>query len=107
MLFKNRVRDASRSLVFPGNTLSGPNLSEFFMSGETTISDWEDYGFTDYTDRSLLTDFTERLKQLSSKSREKRRQEELLEELVREHIEGKSKPTSLIKSILGKLLERI
>jgi hypothetical protein len=77
------------------------------MSGETTITDWEEYGFTDYTDRSLLTDFTEGLKQLSRKSREKRRQEMLLKELVREHIEGKSKHTSIIKSILGKLLKRV
>ena len=78
-----------------------------FMTSEATISDWENYELTDYTDHSLLKDITEGLKHISYKSREKRRQGELLDELVQEHIESESKSTPIIiKSILDNLSKR-
>ena len=73
------------------------------MSSDNTISGWE-ADSTDYGDRSLITDISQTLTNLSSKNRAKRRQEKLRRNLVQEHFEQKQRPKSRVISILGRFL---
>lgn len=70
---------------------------------DTTISDWEGLDFTDHPNRSLITDISQTLTNMSSENRTKRRKDKLREDLVREHIEDKQRPGSRLKSIFHKL----
>jgi hypothetical protein len=72
------------------------------MSGDNTISGWE-VDETDYGDRSLMTDISLTLTNMSSKNRAKRRQQKLRQDLVREYFEQKQRPKTRIQSILKKL----
>jgi len=56
------------------------------MSGDNTISGWE-VDATDYGDRSLMTDISLTLTNMSSKNRAKRRKQKLRQDLVREYFE--------------------
>jgi hypothetical protein len=73
------------------------------MTGDNTGSDGENLDATDTTDRSLITDISESLSYLSSKSRKKRQREKLRKELVQEHIEYQKKEPSLLQSLADKL----
>lgn len=70
---------------------------------DNTISDREGIELTDHTDRSLITDISRSLNYISGESRAKRQQQQLLEALVREHIEDKQHAPSFLKSMLLKL----
>ena len=70
---------------------------------ETTISDWEEFDFTDHSHRSLITDISQTLTNMSSENRALRRKDKLREDLVREHIEDKQRPGSRLKFIFHKL----
>ena len=72
------------------------------MSGDNTISGWE-VDVTDYGDRSLMTDISLTLTNMSSKNRAKRRQQKLRQELVHEHFEQKQSPKTKLQFILNKL----
>ena len=72
------------------------------MSGNNTISGWE-VDVTDSGDRSLMTDISLTLTNMSSKNRAKRRQQKLRQDLVREYFEQKQRPKTRIQSILNKL----
>ena len=61
------------------------------MSGDKTISGW-DVDATDYGDRSLMTDISLTLTNMSSKNRAKRRKQKLRQDLVREYFEQKQRP---------------
>ena len=77
---------------------------DFFMSENSTISDWE-FDFTDHTDRRLITDISRTLTNMSSENRTKRRQMKLREDLVREHIEDKRRSKPIHLSIFRKLFK--
>jgi hypothetical protein len=64
----------------------------------------KDFDFTDHTDRSLVTDISNTLNNLSRENRAKRRMQKLREELVREYIDNKKQPPSFLKSLFSKLL---
>lgn len=68
-----------------------------------TGSDGENLDTTDNTDRSLITNISDSLSYLSSKSRKKRQREKLRKELVQEHIEYQKKEPSLLQSLADKL----
>ncbi len=70
---------------------------------DTTISGWEGSDFTDHSNRSLITDISQTLTNMSIENRAKRRMQKLREDLVREHVEDKERPRSRFKSILHKL----
>jgi hypothetical protein len=72
------------------------------MSGDNTISGRE-VDVTDYGDRSLMTDISLTLTNMSSKNRAKRRQQKLRQDLVHEHFEQKQGPKTKLQSILNKL----
>ena len=72
------------------------------MSGNNTISGWE-VDVTDSGDRSLMTDISLTLTNMSSKNRAKRRQQKLRQDLVREYFEQKQSPKTKLQSILNKL----
>jgi hypothetical protein len=73
------------------------------MVSEKTGSDGENLDATDTTDRSLITDISDSLSYLSSKSRKFRQREKLRKELVQEHIENQKKEPSLLQSLADKL----
>ena len=75
------------------------------MINDSTPSDWKDFDFTDHTDRSLITDISNTLNNLSRENRAKRRMQKLREDLVREHIENKKKQSSFLKSCFNKLIK--
>jgi len=70
---------------------------------DTTISDWERFDSTDHPKRSLITDISQTLTNMSTENRAKRRKQKLREDLVREHIDDKRRPGARLKSIIGKL----
>jgi len=70
---------------------------------DTTISEWEGVDFTDHTDRSLITDISRTLTNMSSENRAKFRKQKLRKDLVREHFREQQRPTSRLKSIFLKL----
>jgi hypothetical protein len=72
------------------------------MSGDNTISGWE-VDATDYGDRSLMTDISLTLTNMSSKNRAKRRKQKLRQDLVREYFEQKQRPKTRLQSIRNKL----
>ena len=72
------------------------------MSGNNTISGWE-VDVTDSGDRSLMTDISLTLTNMSSKNRAKRRKQKLRQDLVREYFEQKQSPKTKLQSILNKL----
>jgi len=72
------------------------------MSDNTTPSEWE-FDFSDHTNRSLITDISQTLTNMSSENRAKRRRQKLREDLVREYFEDKQRPRSRLKYILHKL----
>ena len=76
------------------------------MSGETTETDWESLDLTDTTDRSLITDISDAFSNLAGKKRAERRQQKLRAELVREHIENRKRPPTLLQAFAEKLLKR-
>ena len=73
------------------------------MAGDKTGSDGGILDATDTTDRSLITDISDSLSYLSSKSRKNRQREKLRKELVQEHIEYQKKELSLLQSLADKL----
>ena len=73
---------------------------------DTTISEWEGLDFTDHTDRSLITDISRTLTNMSSENRAKFRKQKLRKDLVREHFRDQQRrPTSRLKSIFLKLFD--
>jgi hypothetical protein len=76
------------------------------MSGDTSPPDWKDFDYAGRTEHNLITDISETFNKLSSESRAKRRIEKLREELVREHIENRNRPSSFLESIAAKLFKR-
>ena len=73
------------------------------MAGDKTGSDGETLDTRETTDRSLITDISDTLSYLSSKSRKNRQRERLRKELVLEHIENQKKEPSLLQSLADKL----
>lgn len=76
------------------------------MGGETTETDWGSLDLTDTTDRRLITDISDAFSNLGGKKRAERRQQKLRQELVREHIENRKRPPTLLQSFAEKLLKR-
>jgi hypothetical protein len=70
---------------------------------DTTISEWEGFDFTNHTDRSLITDISRTLTNMSSENRAKLRKQKLRKDLVREHFGDQQRPTSHLRSIFLKL----
>lgn len=70
---------------------------------DTTISGWERSDFTDHTDRSLITDISRTLTNMSNENRAKLRKQKLRKDLVREHFRNQQRPSSRLKSIFLKL----
>jgi hypothetical protein len=77
------------------------------MPGDETISVGENIDTTETTDRSLITDISDTLSYLSSKSRKSRQKEKLRKELVNEHIEGQKQTPSLLQSIANTLTKQL
>ena len=75
------------------------------MRDNSTPSDWKDFDFADHTDRSLITDISNTLNNLSRDNRAKRRKQKLREDLVREYFENKQKQSSNLKSLLNKFIK--
>ena len=73
------------------------------MAGDKTGSNGKNLDTTGTADRSLITDISDTLPYLSSKSRKSRQRERLRKELVQEHIENQKKEPSLLQSIADKL----
>jgi hypothetical protein len=79
------------------------NTMHLDMAGDKTGSDRGNLDTADNTDRSLITDISDTLSYLSSKSRKNRQREKLRKELVQEHIEYQKKEPSLLQSLADKL----
>ena len=56
------------------------------MNDDTSLTGMDRIDITDLTDRSLITDITEALKQVSGKSRVERQRQRIRDDLVREHL---------------------
>ena len=79
------------------------NTMHLNMAGDKTVSDGVNLNTMDNTDRSLITDISDSLSYLSSKSRKNRQREKLRMELVQEHIENQKKEPSLLQSFADRL----
>ena len=75
------------------------------MSGDTTETTWKKSDVTDHTDRSLITDISNTLSNLSGEKRAEYRRQKLRDELVREHIENKKQAPSILRSLFNKLVK--
>ncbi len=69
------------------------------MSGENTDLSWDEINSIDSTDRSLITDISQTLSNLSGKRRAERRRQKLRDELVREHIENRRRKPTFAQSL--------
>ena len=76
------------------------------MVMDTTDTDWSNLNFTGRFDRSLITDFSKALTNMSGENRAKRRKQKLRAELVREHIENKKQSPKFLKSLSMHLLRK-
>lgn len=72
---------------------------------DSTISECEEFDLTDHTDRSLITDISRTLTNMSTEKRAKFRKQKLRKDLVREHFRDQQHPTSRLKSIFLKLFK--
>ena len=63
-----------------------PNHYSTAMNEENIITGFETTDYTDITDRSLITDISAALRQVSGKNREERQRRKIRAALVREHI---------------------
>ena len=72
------------------------------MNGDNRIPGWET-STPDYVDRCFMTDISETITSLSSKSRNERRRQKLREDLVLEYFEHKQRPKTRLQSIVGRL----
>jgi hypothetical protein len=68
-------------------------------------SECEAFDLTDHTDRSLITDISRTLTNMSSEKRAKFRKQKLRKDLVREHFRDQQRSTSRLKSIFLKLFK--
>ncbi len=76
------------------------------MSGDASEKDWDSREVAETGRRGLLADISASLSYLSSENRDERRRQKCREALVREYIEDKNPPPSLLQAIttrLGKL----
>jgi hypothetical protein len=73
------------------------------MAGGKSVSDGGNLDTTDDNDRSLITNISDSLSYLSSKSRKNRQRDKLRMELVQEHIENQKKEPSLLHSLADRL----
>ena len=73
---------------------------------DTTDTDWSNLDFTDHTNRSLITDISKTLTNMSGENRAKRRRQKLRAELVREHIGNKKQSPKSLKSLFMHLLRK-
>jgi hypothetical protein len=76
------------------------------MAMDTTDTDWSNLDFTGRFDRSLITDISKTLTNMSGENRAKRRRQKLRAELVREHIENKKQSPNFLKSLSMHLLKK-
>jgi hypothetical protein len=78
----------------------------------TTTTGWDEFDLPDHTDSSLITDISRGLDYMSGESRKKRHRQKLIDELVREHIDGKQqreggrKAKSKLQAMYQKFLYR-
>ena len=56
------------------------------MNDDTSLTGIDRIDITDLTDRSLITDISEALKQVSGKGRAERQRQRIRDDLVREHL---------------------
>lgn len=56
------------------------------MNDDTSLTGLDRIDITDLTDRSLITDITAALKQVSGKTRAERQRQKIRDDLVREHM---------------------
>ncbi len=75
------------------------------MSGDTTLTDWKEYDFSDRTDCSLVTDISRTFNNFYGEKRAMRRMQKLREELVREHIETHKKTPTAGWAVFRKLFK--
>jgi hypothetical protein len=77
-----------------------------------TTTDWDEFDLPDNTDSSLITDISRGLEYMSGENRKKRRRQKLIDELVREHLDGKQqregrrKAKSTLQAMFDKFLYR-
>ncbi len=60
------------------------------------------FGFSDHSDRSLITDISRTLSQMSGENRTNHRRKKLRQALVREHIKDSPQPTSFFMGLFLK-----
>ena len=75
------------------------------MSDENTEMTWDKIDLTDPADRSLITDISETLANLSTKKRAERKRQKLREELVREHIENRNRAPTFLQALAARFVK--
>ena len=75
------------------------------MSDENTEMTWDKIDLTDPADRSLITDISETLANLSTKKRAERKRKKLREELVREHIENRNRAPTFLQALAARFVK--
>ena len=75
------------------------------MSEENTRITWDKVDLTDPTERSLITDISATLANLSAKKRAERKRQKLRDELVREYIENRNRAPTLLQAVAARLLK--
>ncbi len=74
-----------------------------FMNGDMTDKSTDSAGLTESGTRGLLGEIAATLSYLSSENRDQRRRQKLREALVREYIEDKNPPPSILQSVTARL----
>ena len=75
------------------------------MNDDTSLTGIDRTDITDLTDRSLITDISQALKQVSGKSRQARQRQKIRDDLVREHLGSNEPPRPSGCSKLRKLFK--
>ena len=75
------------------------------MREEHSEITWDKIELTDPTDRSLITDISETLANLSAKKRAERKRQKLRDELVREYIENRNRRPTLLQAVAARFLK--
>ena len=76
------------------------------MSGDTAEKNWAKSDSANSAPRGLLTDIVGSLSYMSGENRAERKRQKLRRDLVRDYIEEREQPPSLLQSVVDKLVKQ-